>query len=176
MAKNCFKWNGIYTYNTYNGWVGINPNFIESDGYQIVNTLDTPMAELRMVDIINEKYYIGLPEKSSNSKLQIYNLQTHQLIATTLFEFTYFDSHCKIRPYYISNGHITFSTPSAIKTYKIEERPVAERQNKYETLITNLADKYSLARNIEQEIRKHFSRELQEYLPFEIIKYDRLPK
>ena len=130
------------------------------------------MAELEMVDIINDKFYMGLPQTSSNCKLQIYNLQTHQLIATTLFEFTYFDNHWKVRPYYISGEHIIFSTPRAIKTYKIEERTASERKNKYATLITNLADEYSLAMNLEQEIRKHFSKELQDYLPFEVINYD----
>jgi hypothetical protein len=153
----------------YNGWVGINLNFIESDNYQIVNTLNTPMAELEMVDIINDKFYIGLPQTSSNNKLQIYNLQTHQLIATTLFEFTSNYSHSKFRPYYISNGHIIFSTPSAVKTYKIEERQSDERKNRYKKIIANLADEYCLARHLELEIQNHFTVELQEYKPCEII-------
>jgi hypothetical protein len=166
--------NGALIY-PYNGWVGANPNFIESDGYQIVNTLDTPMAELKRVDIINDIYYVGLPEPlTKGSELNIYNLHTHELLTSDLFIFTACNIYGKLRPYYISNEHIIFSTPSAIKTYKIEERPADERKNKYATLITNLADKYSLARNIEQEIRKHFTRELLDYKPFEVIKYETL--
>lgn len=157
----------------YDGWAGINPNFIESVDYQIVNTLNTPMAELEMVDIINDKFYIGLPQTSSNNKLQIYNLQTHQFIATTLFEFTSNYSHSKFRPYYISNEHIIFSTPSANKTYKIEYLPADQRKNRYKKIIVNLADEYCLARHLEQEICKHFTPELQDYVPCEIVKYDR---
>lgn len=158
----------------YNGWAGINPDVIESDGYQIVNTFDTPMAELKMVDIVNEKYYIGLPEPlNKGSALNIYNLQTHELLASDLFIFTARDIYGKFRPYYISGEHIIFSTPSAIKTYKIEERPVDERKNKYEKLIANLADEYLLAMNLEQEIQKYFSKELQDYVPFEVINYDK---
>ena len=154
----------------YNGYMGDNPNFIESDGYQIVNTLDTPMAELKMVDIINEKYYMGLPDPlTKGSALNIYNLQTHELLASDLFIFTTRDIYGKLRPYYISGEHIIFSTPSAIKTYKIEDRPMDERKNKYATLIANLADEYLLAMNLEQEIQKYFSKELQDYVPFEII-------
>jgi len=154
----------------YNGWVGINPNFIESDGYQIVNTYNTPMAELEMVDIINDTYYVGLHEPSYfGSGLNIYNLQTHQLIADKVFIFTSLDIYSKFRPYYISNGHIIFSTPSAIKTYKIEDRPADERKNKYEKIIANLADKYCLARHLVEEINNHFTVELQEFKPCEII-------
>lgn len=155
----------------YNGWVGINPNFIELDGYQIVNTFDTPMSKLEMVDIINDKFYMGLPQ--SNYKLQIYNLQTHQLIADNIFTFTPLDIYSQFRPYYISGSHIIFSTPSAIKIYKLGERPADERKKKYEKIIANLADEYCLARHLEQEICKHFTPELQDYVPCEIVKYDR---
>ncbi len=154
----------------YNGWDGINPNFIESDDYQIVNTLNTPIAELKMVDIINEKYYIGLPEPlTKGSALNIYNLQTHELLNIDLFIFTPLDIYGKFRPYYISNNHIIFSTSNAIKIYKVEERPVSQRKNKYEYLMANLADEYSLPEHLVWEIKQNFGKELADYKLFEIV-------
>lgn len=152
----------------YNGWAGVNPNFIESDDYRIVNTLNTPMADSEFVDIINDKFYIGLERISHENNLNIYNLQNHQLVGRLPFNFTYFD-FCKIRPYYISNNHIVFSTSNSVKIYKIEERHAAQRKNKYEYLIANLANKYSLPAHLVWEIKQIYGKELQDYKPFEIV-------
>ena len=70
--------------------------------------------------------------------------------------------------FYISKEHIIFNVSNGIGIFKIEYRP-NECKTKYEKIIAEIADKYSLASNLVQEIRNNFIKEFEGFKPFEIV-------
>lgn len=171
-AKLYAKYNNtIYPYH-YNSYLNCTHIFPVADEYTIIDTTNSPMNKLQIVDIINDRFYIGLQQSDTGSghkiTLNMYNSQTHQLLGSMSHPGVFWSPIIQDRNYHISGEHIIFKTRDAIEIYKIELREIYTKQV-WNNIITNLADDYSLAKHLEQEIRKNFWKELEGYTPFEII-------
>lgn len=166
---------------SFDGFRENNPPFIESNLYQMVDTLHTPMTNLIHVNIIDDNYYIGInmyiKYRLATGELNeyqdiIYNLRTHNMVSCNPFNILYQDIGDKFRPFYIYNNYIIVNTQNNVKIYRLEYKNVYERQNLYDMHITNLCKKYELQNNVKTEINKYFGNELLLYKTFEIIAND----